>query len=40
LGAGLAYMHTDANVNITKSSFNGRVDWRNDNLLLYATLKF
>jgi hypothetical protein len=40
LGAGLAYMHTNANVDITKSSFTGTIDWRNDNLLLYAALKF
>ena len=40
LGAGLAYMHTDANVDITKSSFVGTIDWKNDNLLLFATLKF
>ncbi len=40
LGAGLAFMHTSADVDITKPSFTGSVDWRNDNLLLFATLKF
>lgn len=40
LGAGLAFMHTSADVDVTKSSFTGSVDWRNNNLLLYAALKF
>lgn len=40
LGAGLAFMHTDLDVDVTKSTFNGAVNWTNDNLLLYATLKF
>jgi hypothetical protein len=40
LGAGLAFMHTSADVDVTKSNFTGSVDWRNDNLLLYAALKF
>ncbi len=40
LGAGLAYMHTDADVDISKKNFTGSIDWKNDNFLLYATLKF
>ena len=40
IGAGLAFMHTDANVDVTKKSFNGTIDWKNDNVLLYATFKF
>ena len=39
-GAGLAFMHTDADVDVTKKNFVGSIDWKNDNLLLYATLKF
>lgn len=40
LGAGLAFMHTDADVDVTKKNFVGSIDWKNDNLLLYATVKF
>lgn len=40
LGAGLAFMHTSADVDVTKSNFTGSIDWRNNNLLLYAALKF
>jgi hypothetical protein len=40
LGAGLAFMHTNLDVDVTKANFNGTVNWNNDNLLLYATLKF
>ena len=39
-GAGLAYMHTNANVDITKKTFVGTIDWTNDNILLFGTLKF
>jgi hypothetical protein len=39
-GAGLAYMHTNANVDITKKTFVGSIDWTNDNILLFGTLKF
>ena len=39
-GAGLAYMHANANVDINKRSFVGTIDWKNDNVLLYATAKF
>lgn len=39
-GAGLAFMHTDANVDVTKRDFVGTINWKNDNLLLYGTLKF
>ncbi|MFZ4690531.1 MAG: hypothetical protein ACOYLS_14945 [Polymorphobacter sp.] len=40
IGAGVAYMHTDADVDITKKSFVGSIDWKNDNILAYALLKF
>jgi hypothetical protein len=40
IGAGVSYMHTDANVDITKKSFVGTIDWKNDNLLGYVLLKF
>ncbi|MBC7522217.1 MAG: hypothetical protein H7268_14145 [Sandarakinorhabdus sp.] len=40
IGGGLAYMHTSANVGVTKTSFAGHVDWKNDNFLLYALFKF
>lgn len=40
VGAGLVFMHTDADVDISKRTFNGSIDWKNDNLLLYALLKF
>jgi hypothetical protein len=40
LGAGLAFMHTSADVDVAKSNFTGSIDWRNNNLLLFATLKF
>ena len=39
-GAGLAFMHTDADVDVTNNDFVGSIDWQNDNLLLYATVKF
>jgi hypothetical protein len=39
-GAGLTFMHTRANVDVTKKTFNGRIEWKNDNLLLFALLKF
>lgn len=40
IGAGLSYMHTDANVDISKRNFTGSIDWTNDNLLAYALVKF
>jgi hypothetical protein len=40
IGAGVSYMHTDADVDITKNNFVGTIDWKNDNLLAYVLLKF
>lgn len=40
LGAGLSFMHTDVDVDVTKNTFNGQINWRNDNLLFYGLLKF
>ncbi len=39
-GAGLSYMHTRVNVDVTKKTFNGSIDWTNNNFLLYAIAKF
>ena len=39
-GVGLTYMHTSAKVDVTKKTFDGRINWKNDNLLLSAVLKF
>jgi hypothetical protein len=39
-GAGVSFMHTDLDVDVTKDSFTGEVNWQNDNLLFYALLKF
>jgi hypothetical protein len=40
IGAGVSYMHTDADVDVTKNNFVGAIDWKNDNLLGYVLLKF
>lgn len=39
-GAGLTFMHSEVDVDVIKPSFTGSVDWTNDNLLLFAILKF
>ena len=39
-GAGLSFMHSEVDVDVIKPSFTGSVDWTNDNLLLFAILKF
>jgi hypothetical protein len=40
LGLGLQYMHTRVNVDVTKKTFNGSLDWTNNNFLFYALAKF
>jgi hypothetical protein len=40
IGAGVSYMHTDADVDVTRNNFVGAIDWTNDNLLGYVLLKF
>ncbi len=39
-GVGLAYLHTDINVDVTKSSFNGNFDYKSDSFMLYGVVKF
>lgn len=39
-GLGLQYMHTDVDVDVTKKTFNGSIDWKNNNFLFYALAKF
>jgi hypothetical protein len=33
-------MHTKVDVDVTKPRFDGSINWKNDNVLLYALLKF
>lgn len=40
IGLGLAYMHADLDVDVTKPNFNGELNWKNDNILGYVVLKF
>ena len=40
LGLGAAYLYTEIDVDVTKSGFNGNVNFKNNAGLLYATLKF
>jgi hypothetical protein len=40
IGAGVSYMHTDADVDVTRNNFVGAIDWTNDNLLGYVLVKF
>jgi hypothetical protein len=40
LGAGARYMYSDASVDVSKSGFNGSIDWRMNSWSLYAKLLF
>ena len=40
IGLGVAYMHADLDVDVTKPNFNGALNWKNDNILGYVVLKF
>lgn len=39
-GMGLSYMYSKLNVDVTKSDFNGHLDWNSSAFMLYATLKY
>ena len=39
-GLGLSYMYTQIDVDVTKSRFNGKLDWTSNAVLAYATMKF
>jgi len=39
-GMGLSYMSSRLNVDVTKSDFNGHLDWNSNAFMLYATLKY
>ncbi len=39
-GLGLTYTYTDVGVDVTKDSFNGRLDWKMNAVMAYATMKF
>jgi opacity protein-like surface antigen len=39
-GLGLSYMYSRVNVDVSKSGFNGKIDWSTNAVLAYATLKF
>jgi hypothetical protein len=40
LGVGARYMYSDASVDVSKSGFNGSIDWRMNSWSLYAKLMF
>ena len=40
LGLGVSYLHSSADVDVTKSDFNGNLDLDNNSVMLYAVLKF
>lgn len=40
IGGGLSFMHADVDVDVTKRTFQGQLDWKNDNLLAYLLVKF
>jgi hypothetical protein len=40
LGLGAAYLYSEINVDVSKSGFNGNVNFKNNAGLLYATLRF
>jgi hypothetical protein len=39
-GVGLSYLHSKVNVNVTRTDFDGQLDWSSNSLLLYATVKY
>ncbi len=39
-GMGLSYLHSKVNVNVARSDFDGQLDWSNNSLLIYATMKY
>ena len=40
LGAGARYMYTDINADVTRSNFNGNLNWRMNTIALYAKVLF
>lgn len=40
LGMGMSYLYTNLDVDVTKSGFNGNINFGNNAVLLYATAKF
>jgi hypothetical protein len=40
VGVGVAYMHSSIGVDVTRDSFNGRIDGHSNNLLGYLLVKF
>lgn len=39
-GIGLAFLHTDIDVDVTKSSFNGNFNYKSDSFMAYGVIKF
>jgi hypothetical protein len=39
-GVGMSYMYAKLNADVTKSGFNGNLNWSNNSVMLYATAKF
>lgn len=39
-GVGVAFLHTGVDVEVTKPRFNGVVEWKSDNLLIYGLARF
>jgi outer membrane scaffolding protein for murein synthesis (MipA/OmpV family) len=39
-GMGASYMYAKLDADVTKSGFNGNLNWSNNSLMLYATMKF
>ena len=39
-GVGAAYMYAKLNADVTKSGFNGNLQWSNNSVMLYGTAKF
>ena len=40
LGLGMSYLYSNLDVDVTKSGFNGNINFNNNAILLYATAKF
>ena len=40
IGIGARYMYSDLSVDVTKSSFNGSIDWKTSAVSLYAKFLF
>jgi outer membrane autotransporter protein len=39
-GLGMSYMYSNLNADVTRSSFNGSIDWQNNSVMLYGTFKY